>query len=145
MLPFGVIITEKFGAPEPERDGNGTIVSDPHLRSTLARLPHLFFVPCLRPPSRASGAAVVSRTADREPRSTLLNAFLTGSASQTEFDVTPTKQTTGKFLTGARTHIKDSAAPHIFARKTDALTDRDRARNVRSLHPGRFYGISASW
>ena len=33
--------------------------------------------------------------------------FLTGSGSQTEFDVTHSKQTTEKFLTGARMHIKD--------------------------------------
>src|ERR1700734_4334714 len=32
--------------------------------------------------------------------------FLTGSWSQTEFAVTHSKQTTEKFLTGARTHIK---------------------------------------
>jgi hypothetical protein len=32
--------------------------------------------------------------------------FLTGSASQTECDVTHSKQTTESFLTGARTHIK---------------------------------------
>jgi hypothetical protein len=38
------------------------------------------------------------------------SAFLTGSASQTEIDVTHRKQTTKKFLTGARTHISDSAA-----------------------------------
>jgi hypothetical protein len=44
--------------------------------------------------------------------------FLTGSAPQTEFDVTHSKQTPEKILTGARTHIKDSAAQHVFARKT---------------------------
>jgi hypothetical protein len=33
--------------------------------------------------------------------------FLTGSAPQTEIDVTCSKQTTEKFLTGARTHIKE--------------------------------------
>jgi hypothetical protein len=35
-----------------------------------------------------------------------LAPFLTGSASQTEFDVTPTKQKVEKFLTGARTAFK---------------------------------------
>ena len=34
--------------------------------------------------------------------------FLTGSAPQTEIDVTCSKQTTKKFLTGSRTHIKES-------------------------------------
>jgi hypothetical protein len=53
--------------------------------------------------------------------------FLTGSDSQTEFDVTPTKQTAGEFLTGSRTHIKDSAAQHVFAPKTDVHTVMDRA------------------
>jgi hypothetical protein len=33
---------------------------------------------------------------------------LTGTASQTEIDVTCSKQTTEKFLTGARTHIKET-------------------------------------
>jgi hypothetical protein len=34
--------------------------------------------------------------------------FLTGSSPQTEIDVTCSKQTTKKFLTGSRTHIKES-------------------------------------
>jgi hypothetical protein len=38
--------------------------------------------------------------------------FLTGSAPQTELAVTHSKQTTGQFLTGARTHIKEFANPH---------------------------------
>jgi hypothetical protein len=44
--------------------------------------------------------------------------FLTGSAPQTEFALTHSKQTLEKILTGARIHIKDSATQHIFARKT---------------------------
>jgi hypothetical protein len=44
------------------------------------------------------------------PRSTAIlisfPAFLTGSDPQTEIGVTCSKQTTEKFLTGARTHIK---------------------------------------
>ena len=36
------------------------------------------------------------------------SAFLTGTAPQTEIDVTCSKQTTEKFLTGARTHIKET-------------------------------------
>src|SRR5580704_6487785 len=35
-------------------------------------------------------------------------AFLTGSGSQTECDVTHSKQTIAQFLTGARMHIKES-------------------------------------
>jgi hypothetical protein len=34
--------------------------------------------------------------------------FLTGSAPQTEIDVTCSKQTVKKFLTGARTHIRET-------------------------------------
>jgi hypothetical protein len=37
------------------------------------------------------------------------HTFLTGSASQTEFGLTSRKQSPKKFLTGARTHIKNSA------------------------------------
>jgi hypothetical protein len=37
--------------------------------------------------------------------------FLTGSASQTKIDVTLSKQTTEKFLTGARMHISVSPKP----------------------------------
>src|SRR5580704_13648001 len=42
-------------------------------------------------------------------------AFLTGSGSQTECDVTHSKQTIAQFLTGARTHIKESESRGIFA------------------------------
>ena len=42
--------------------------------------------------------------------------LLTGSAPQTEFDVTYRKQTTEKFLTGARTHIRETR----FAQHSDA-------------------------
>jgi hypothetical protein len=56
----------------------------------------------LRPPTGTHLKRSELRT-----KSFVFPAFLTGSASQTEFDVTPTKQTTEKFLTGARTHIKD--------------------------------------
>jgi hypothetical protein len=50
-----------------------------------------------------------SRPAISDTNSRPLRPFLTGSASQTEFDVTRRKQTTEKFLTGARMHIKDLA------------------------------------
>ena len=40
--------------------------------------------------------------------------FLTGSAPQTEFDVTYSKQTTAPFLTGSRTAIKRSAFRSVF-------------------------------
>jgi hypothetical protein len=39
--------------------------------------------------------------------------FLTGSTPQTEFDVTRSKQTPEKFLTGARMHIKDFEIRHV--------------------------------
>ena len=42
--------------------------------------------------------------------------LLTGTAPPTEFDVTYRKQTTGKFLTGARTHIRETR----FAQHSDA-------------------------
>jgi hypothetical protein len=40
--------------------------------------------------------------------------LLTGSGSQSEFDVTYSKQTTEKFLTGARTHISQSRFRPIY-------------------------------
>jgi hypothetical protein len=49
-----------------------------------------------------------SSAAVSDPNSRKLTTFLTGSASQTEFVVTHSKQTTGEFLTGARTAIKVS-------------------------------------
>jgi hypothetical protein len=49
--------------------------------------------------------------ADRGSRP--LAPFLTGSAPQTEIDVTCTKQTTEKFLTGSRTAIKDFASRQV--------------------------------
>jgi hypothetical protein len=49
--------------------------------------------------------------------------LLTGSASQTECDVTHSKQTTGKFLTGARTHIRVFRfSPLSIARKPQNQT-----------------------
>jgi len=51
--------------------------------------------------SRLSGA-LLSKGLPRQMQ------FLTGSAPQTEIDVTCSKQTTEKFLTGARTHIKET-------------------------------------
>jgi hypothetical protein len=42
-------------------------------------------------------------------------AFLTGSGSHSECDVTHSKQTTEKFLTGARTHIKHSGCCNAFS------------------------------
>jgi hypothetical protein len=72
----------------------------------LTGLPRAIFARYLRPPSRAGGAVMISRNTDRGLRSTLLNAFLTGSAPQTEFDVTYSKQTLEKILPGARTAIR---------------------------------------
>ena len=43
--------------------------------------------------------------------------LLIGTAPQTEFDATPRKQTTEKILTGARTHIRNSAKQHLSARR----------------------------
>jgi hypothetical protein len=53
--------------------------------------------------------------------------FLTGSGSQTEIDVTRRKQTTKKFLTGARTHISDSAAQlsKTHPKRTNAPTETE--------------------
>jgi hypothetical protein len=58
------------------------------------------------------GNAQRSTKEDRRHHSTVAiqpcAPFLTGSDSQTEIDVTLSKQTTEKFLTGARMHIKVS-------------------------------------
>jgi hypothetical protein len=51
-------------------------------------------------------------------------AFLIGSGLQTEFAVSCSKQTIGKFLTGARTHIKEFANPHFSAPKNLLLHRR---------------------
>ena len=40
--------------------------------------------------------------------------LLTGSGSQSEFDITHSKQTAEKFLTGARTHISQSRFRPIY-------------------------------
>jgi hypothetical protein len=55
-----------------------------------------------------------SRPAISDTNSRPVRPFLTGSASETEFHVTPRKQTTEKFLTGARTHISDFAIWRIL-------------------------------
>ena len=53
--------------------------------------------------------------------------FLTGSAPQTEFDVTHSKQTPEKFLTGARTHIKDFKIRHVIRLSRALSASHDRA------------------
>src|ERR1700685_1375729 len=56
--------------------------------------------------------------------------FLTGSGSQTEIDVTHSKQTTEKFLTGARTHIKDFDFSHDSAPPTPTRLATLRSRRT---------------
>jgi hypothetical protein len=46
------------------------------------------------------------------------STFLTGSGLQTKIDVTCSKQTTEKFLSGARTHIKGT---RIFAKMSEQM------------------------
>jgi hypothetical protein len=96
--------------------------------------------------------------------------FLTGSAPQTEFDVTHSKQTTGKFLTGARMHIRilkfwpfttqDLAGVHAFQRISTRHKPISRMRRnllkintrriptpgpqLRILDPGRLSGTHVS-
>jgi hypothetical protein len=77
-----------------------------------------------------------------------INAFLTGSAPQTEFDVTHSKQTPEKILTGARMHIRISkfwpfttqnlARVRRPARRGGRKRARCRAEGPRlHLNPGR--------
>ena len=58
-------------------------------------------------------------------------AFLTGSASQTECDVTHTKQTTGTFLTVARTALK----PFRFSRNFGAESFAPAAKSPAQSRP----------
>ena len=60
--------------------------------------------------------------------------LLTGSGSQTEFDVTPRKQTPEEFLTGARTHIRNSADRLFKARSDSGLVPHNTPS--RELTPG---------
>src|SRR5580658_894983 len=53
--------------------------------------------------------------------------LLTGSASHSEFDVTHSKQTTGKFLTGARTHISISQFCAEFTPKQSGRRKKESA------------------
>ncbi|MGD0404836.1 MAG: hypothetical protein ABSB66_16760 [Candidatus Acidiferrales bacterium] len=60
-----------------------------------------------------------------------LAPFLTGSASQTEFDVTPTKQKVEKFLTGARTTFKVAQFRPEFQPKSQPQREPDcRSRDA---------------
>jgi dTMP kinase len=62
------------------------------------------------------------------------NAFLTGSAPQTEFAVTHSKQTTETFLTGARTAIRrtENEFPHSAHRTLRTSAPRNTGRGLRS-------------
>jgi hypothetical protein len=95
------------------------------------------------------GAVSVSGRADIHPSisqnptpdlafSGAIRPFLTGSAPQTEFAVTPSKQRTGKFLTGARKHIRIFEILQISARNLAALIPQSHARfvNFRPFLPG---------
>jgi hypothetical protein len=64
--------------------------------------------------------------------------FLTGSALQTEFAVTHSKQTTQEFLTGARTHIRIFEILQISAQNLAALDPQSHAGfvNFTALLPG---------
>jgi hypothetical protein len=69
---------------------------------------HSLPAPARYQPSRLTSDCAFWPPSDAESRtkSFAFLAFLTGSASQTEIDVTSTKQKTEKFLTGARMHFR---------------------------------------
>lgn len=70
--------------------------------------------------------------------------FLTGTASQTESDVTPTKQMTGEFLTRARTALCRLAARSLLRLHRDNMAG-SQCRNflqLTSLRSWRLYGAA---
>ncbi|HXO03992.1 MAG TPA: hypothetical protein VN884_00015, partial [Candidatus Sulfotelmatobacter sp.] len=91
------------------------------------------------PPERIrEGRAVVSGL-NLAPAHIERAPFLTGSASQTEIDVTCSKQTTENFLTGARTAIKQIefllSAHRIFRPSTARNTGRGAHRTTADAPP----------
>jgi hypothetical protein len=70
--------------------------------------------------------------------STCITTFLTGSALQTEFPVTHSKQRTEEILTGARMHISIFEILQISARNLAALDPQNHARleTFRAFLPG---------
>jgi len=60
--------------------------------------------------------------------------FLTGSAPQTEFDVSHSKQTSGKFLTGARMHVKDFEVCTPKTRNLTRVNERNRYVPLATSH-----------
>jgi hypothetical protein len=70
--------------------------------------------------------------------STCNTAFLTGSALQTEFSVTHSKQRIERILTGARMHIKVFEILQISAQNLAALSPQSHPRfvNFRAFLPG---------
>jgi hypothetical protein len=71
---------------------------------------------------RASGSIHGPRIADR-------GSLLTGSALQTEFGLTYRKQTTEKFLTGARTHIRQTR----FCAKMSVETNEEMSEEMKAI------------
>jgi hypothetical protein len=66
-----------------------------------------------------------------DPNSRKLTSFLTGSASQTEFVVTHSKQTTGEFLTGARNAFKVVQFRAEFRTESQAQREKEcRSRDA---------------
>jgi hypothetical protein len=74
----------------------------------------------------------ISTDAKKLSISNLPAPFLTGSDTQTECDVTSSKQRTGRFLTGARTHIRIFEILQISAQNDDATSIVPSARLIPS-------------
>jgi hypothetical protein len=156
-----MIIFDKFGDGQSERNRSGMNeqLSRPALVSPSAMSTHGWIADSLRgirvaghgprwPLSNrelstirnfaATSALARDRVAvlPRGPRiagrgSRPLAPFLTGSASQTEFDVTPTKQKVEKFLTGARTTFKVAQFRPEFQPKSQPQREPDcRSRDA---------------
>ena len=75
----------------------------------LAERPDTLRLPAFWKPTRHFNGGERSILSGFDQR---FSIFLTGSDPQTEIDVTPSKQSTGEFLTGARTSISRSAQVH---------------------------------
>ena len=73
-----------------------------------------------------------------------LNSFLTGTASQVECDVSPTKQTTGEFLPGARTA---HSASRMFPRDASsrAATIREMSGSPEKSPAAQQFLIENTW
>jgi hypothetical protein len=108
-----VTIIEKFCGAQTERKGGAPNLS---AAGRALRTPYNPLIPNLKPSQDSKILAQIRKWS---------RPLLIDSAPPTEFVVTSRKQTTEKILTGARTHIRNSAKQHLSSRPSPVFSSQN--------------------